>query len=125
MDDLILVKKLSRAEVLEGTRTGRPKRTKFALRHYNEKGSCLLALPSDLYTDGDKAEFYMSNAGFAIQLTPDGSRLISGKKNTHTASVPKEIRDRISGLVEGSIELVPQEMPDRIYFFPFSQLSQQ
>jgi hypothetical protein len=125
MDELVLVKKLSRAEALEGNRTGRPPRTKFALRNYSHKNSCLLALPADVYQDGDKAEFYMSGAGFAIQLTPDGSRLITGKKNTRTASVPKEVRERISGWLEGSVELVPQVMPDRMYFFAFSQLSQQ
>jgi hypothetical protein len=123
MDDLILVRKLSRAEVLEGTRTGRPPRTKFALRNYGDKGTCLLALPSGLYREGDRAEFYLSGQGFAIQLTPDGSRLLTGKKNTRTASIPKEIRERLAGLLEGSAEIVPQEMGNRVYFFPFSQLS--
>ena len=125
MDDLVLVKKLSRAEILEGTRTGRPQRTKFSLRNYSSKSSCLLALPASVYQEGDKAEFYLSNHGFAIQLTPDGSRLITGKKNTRTASVPKEIRERLDGLVEGSVDMVPQEMPDRIYFFAFHQFLQQ
>lgn len=119
MDELVLVKKLSRAETLQGRRTGRPQRTKFSLRNYSSKGSCLLALPADIYQEGDKAEFYLSGQGFAIQLTPEGSRLITGKKNTRTASVPKEIRERLTGLVEGSIDVVPQEMPDRMYFFAF------
>lgn len=122
MDELVLVKKLSRAEALHGRRTGRPQRTKFSLRNYSSKGSCLLALPADIYQEGDKAEFYLSGQGFAIQLTPEGSRLITGKKNTRTASVPKEVRERLTGLVEGSIDMVPQEMPDRMYFFAFHQL---
>lgn len=122
MDELVLVKKLSRAEALQGRRTGRPQRTKFSLRNYSSKGSCLLALPADIYQEGDKAEFYLSGQGFAIQLTPEGSRLITGKKNTRTASVPKEVRERLTGLVEGSIDMVPQEMPDRMYFFAFHQL---
>jgi hypothetical protein len=125
LEDLILVKKMSRADILKNTRTGRPARTTFALRNYNSKGNCMLALPSDLYQDGDKAEFYMSGAGFAIQLSPEGSRLLTGKKNTRTASIPKEVRDRMVGMPEGSIELVPQVLPDRTYFFPFSQLLQQ
>ncbi len=125
MDDLVLVRKMSRAENLEGTRTGRPQRKKFSLRNYSSKGSCLLALPADIYQEGDHAEFYMSGQGFAIQLSSEGSRLISGKKNTRTASVPKEIRERLNGMVEGSVDLVPQEMPDRIYFFAFHQLLQQ
>lgn len=122
MDELVLVKKLSRSEALQGRRTGRPQRTKFSLRNYSSKGSCLLALPADIYQEGDKAEFYLSGQGFAIQLTPEGSRLITGKKNTRTASVPKEVRERLTGLVEGSIDMVPQEMPDRMYFFAFHQL---
>ena len=67
----------------------------------------------------------MSGQGFAIQLSPEGSRLITGKKNTRTASIPKELREKMNGMIEGSMELVPQEMPDRIYFFAFSQLLQQ
>ena len=125
MDDLVLIKKLSRAESLIGNRTGRPQRKNFCLRNYSSKGACLLALPANVYQDGDRAEFYMSGAGFAIQLTPDGSRLITGKKNTRTASIPKELREKMTGMIEGSMELVPQEMPDRIYFFAFHQLSQQ
>lgn len=121
MDDLVLIRKLSRAEFLKGNRTGRPQRKNFCLRNYNSKGACLLALPGNVYQEGDKAEFYMSGSGFAIQLTPDGSRLITGKKNTRTASIPKELRERMTGMIEGSIELEPQEMPDRMYFFPFSQ----
>lgn len=121
MDDLVLVRKLSRAEVLKGTRTGRPQRTNFSLRNYSGKGTCLLALPASVYKEGDCAEFYQSGQGFAIQLTPEGSRLITGKKNTRTVSVPKEIRERLDGLVEGSVDVVPQEMPDRIYFFAFHQ----
>ena len=119
MEDLVLVKKASRAEVLANARTGRPARTTFALRHYG--GNCILALPHGAYGEGDGIDFFMSSAGFAVQIGPDGSRTISGKKNSRTASVPLEVRKQLDGIEEGSRDLVASQRPDGIWFFPFAQ----
>lgn len=119
MDDLVLIHKASRAEVLKDARTGRPARKSFALRSYYN--ACILALPPGICDDGDKIDFLMSKSGFAIQIGPEASRAITGRKNTRTASVPIEIRKMFDSLPEGSHELIADERPDRIWFFPFSQ----
>jgi hypothetical protein len=119
MEDLVLVKRISRAEALENARTGRPARTTFALRHYG--GNCILALPHGSYSEGDGIDFYLSNAGFAVEIGPSGSRTISGKKNSRTAAVPLEVRKKLEGLAEGSRDLVASQRPDGIWFFPFAQ----
>lgn len=121
MEDLVLVKKSSRLEVLENARTGRPKRATFSLRFY--ANACMVAIPTSLCDEGDKADFYLSKSGFAIQIGPDCSRAISGRKSTKTASIPPEIRAKLDGAPEGSNDLICDERPDRIYFFPFSQFA--
>jgi hypothetical protein len=121
MDDLVLIKKASRAEVLENARTGRPKRSNFSLRHY--ANACMIAIPPDFHEDGDKADFYLSKVGFAIQIGKGCSRAISGRKSTKTASLPQEVRDALAGVPEGSHELIADVRPDGLYFFPFSQFS--
>jgi hypothetical protein len=119
MDDLVLVKKATRAEILENARTGRPSRTTFALRHYG--GNCILALPHGACGETDGIDFFLSNAGFAVQIGPDGERTISGKKNSRTAAVPLEVRKKLDGLADGSHELIADERPGGLWFFPFSQ----
>lgn len=121
MEDLVLVKKASRADVLANTRTGRPARSTFALRNY--KGTRILALPHGTYNEGDKIDFFLSGAGFAVQVGPEGSRSISGKKNSRTAAVPLEVGKKLEDVTEGSHTLVAQEMPDRMWFFSFSQFA--
>jgi hypothetical protein len=119
MDDLVLIPKATREEILRDARTGRPTRKTFALRHYSN--ACILALPPGICTDSDNVDFFMSKSGFAIQIGPEGGRAITGKKNTRTASVPIEIRKMFKNLVEGSHDLIADERADRIWFFPFSQ----
>lgn len=121
MDDLVLVRKVSRAEVLENARTGRPKRATFSLRHY--ANACMVAIPTALFEDGDKADFYLSKSGFAIQIGPDCSRAISGRKSTKTASVPTEVRAALDGVPEGSHDMVYDKRGHRLYFFPFNQFT--
>lgn len=119
MEDLVMIKKVSRAEALENARTGRPARTTFALRHYG--GNCIIALPHSTYGEGDGVDFFLSKSGFAVQIGPDGSRTISGKKNSRTAAVPLEIRKELEGLNEGSFDLVAEQRPNGMWFFPFAQ----
>ena len=119
MEDLVLVKKISRADALENARTGRPARTTFALRQYG--GNCILALPYGTYAEGDGIDFFLSKSGFAVQIGPDGSRTISGKKNSRTAAVPLEVRKELIGISEGSLELAAEQRQDGIWFFPFRQ----
>jgi hypothetical protein len=119
MDDLVLIHKASRAEILKDARSGRPARKTFALRHYYN--ACILALPPGICDGNDKVDFLMSKSGFAIQISPDAGRAITGKRNTRTASVPIEIRKMFKNLVEGSHDLIADERADRIWFFPFSQ----
>jgi bifunctional DNA-binding transcriptional regulator/antitoxin component of YhaV-PrlF toxin-antitoxin module len=121
MEDLVLIKKVSRAEVLENTRTGRPPRATFSLRLY--ANACLLAIPVGLCNDGDRADFYLSKSGFAVEIGPDCSRSISGRRSTRTASLPAEVREALAGVAEGSHSLICDERPDRMYFFPFSQFA--
>lgn len=121
MEDLVLIKKVSRAEVLENTRTGRPPRATFSLRLY--ANAALLAIPVGLCSDGDRADFYMSKSGFAVQIGPDCSRSISGRRSTRTASLPPEVREALAGVAEGSHSLICDDRPDRMYFFPFSQFT--
>lgn len=119
MNDLILVPKSSNAQTLEGSRTGRPSRKKFGLRHYWK--SCTLALPPGTCEDGDRIDFFMSKTGFAIQIGPSGGRSISGKKNTRTATVPIEIYRMISHVKEGAQDLVSEDRQQKMWFFPFNQ----
>jgi hypothetical protein len=119
MEDLVLIKKVSRADVLENARTGRPKRVTFSLRHY--ANASMIAVPPGSCSEGDNADFYLSKSGFAIQIGPECSRSISGRKSTRTASLPPEIRTALDNVPEGSHDLICEERPDRIYFFPFSQ----
>ena len=120
MEDLVLVKKMSRAEVVKNARMGRPIRETFALRHY--ANACIIAIPSSVCADKDRAEFYLSKVGFAIRISPDGSRAISGRKSARSASIPLEIRDTLSGVTMGTHELITDPRSDGLYFFPFSQL---
>lgn len=124
MDDLVLVKKMTAGERNQlGMNIGRPNRTTFALRHYSEK-SFMLAIPSQIVQPGDGVEFFMSSTGFAIQLSPEGSRKLSGKRGASTANIPLEVRQHLSSAPAGSIDLnVVEEMPNRTWFFPFSQIS--
>ena len=119
MDDLVLVVKKTTPEGI--VRTGRPARNSFALRKY--PGNCVIAVPPGIIQDGDRAEFYMSASGFAIQFTPSGSRAVSKKQGERTrmVSVPVEVSKHLQDVPDGPMELIVDERPDRLYFFPFSQ----
>lgn len=118
MDDLVLVPKIPHSA--RGQRQGRPARVEFALRNYGEL--CVVALPRHLVHDGDGAEFYQSSKGFAVQITPDGSRKISSKKNNMSATMPKEIRSMVSGLFQGTITVPHTAMPNNTFFFSYADI---
>ena len=123
MEDLVLVRKVSIGERIKGNpNSGRPVRSVFALRKYS-KSNFILAFPTNLAQQGDCAEFYVSSTGFAVQITPEGSRKLTGKKGAYTANIPTEMRERLQGAPDGSSDLICDERPDRLYFFPFSQFA--
>jgi hypothetical protein len=122
MSDLVLVSKRSVAEVLDESRTGRKARESFAIRTYAAGKSALLVVPSTLVNPDDKAEFYQSESGFAVKLTPDGDRSVSQKKNARTINIAVEIKNKIN-IPIGTTDLKVEDRGDRMWFFPFSQFS--
>jgi hypothetical protein len=92
----------------------------FALRNYGDL--CFVALPRHMVQEGDGAEFYKSSKGFAIQITPDGSRKISTKKNNMSATLPKEIREQISGMFKNTITVPHAVLANSTYFFAFDDI---
>ena len=122
MDDLVMIQKIGKTEAQKESRMGRPIRLSFALRNY--VNACLLSLPAAVVTPDDKVDFLMSKAGFAVQIGPEGSRAISGKRSTRTASVPPEIRIHLKHVPEGSHDLIADDRGDNLFFFPFSQFAQ-
>ena len=118
MDDLVLVPKVPHGA--RGPRQGRPARVDFALRNYGEL--CIVALPRHLVRDGDGAEFYKSSKGFAVQISANGSRKISNKKNNMSATMPKEIRNMVNGLFQGTITVPHTAMPNNTFFFAYADI---
>lgn len=118
MDDLVLVPKVPHGA--RGPRQGRPARVDFALRNYGEL--CIVALPRHLVRDGDGAEFYKSSKGFAVQISASGSRKISNKKNNMSATMPKEIRNMVNGLFQGTITVPHTAMPNSTFFFAYADI---
>ena len=118
MDDLVLVPKVPHGA--RGPRQGRPARVDFALRNYGEL--CIVALPRHLVRDGDGAEFYKSSKGFAVQISANGSRKISNKKNNMSATMPKEIRNMVNGLFQGTIKVPHTVMPNSTFFFAYADI---
>lgn len=119
MDDLVLVAKVPHGA--RGQRSGRPARVTFALRNYGDL--CFVALPRHLVRDGDGAEFYKSSKGFAIQISANGSRKISSKKNNMSATVPLEIRTLIGSSFNGTITVPHTPMPNSTFFFSFDDIA--
>jgi hypothetical protein len=119
MDDLVLVQRIGKAGGPNPTRMGRPIRLSFALRNY--VSVCQLSLPVAVVNDGDAVDFYLSKAGFAVKIGPEGSRAITGKRSSRTASVPPEIRVHLKRVSEGSHDLIADDRGGNLFFFPFSQ----
>lgn len=118
MDDLVLVPKIPHSA--RGPRQGRPARATFALRYYGDL--CFVALPYHLVREGDGAEFFKSSKGFAIQIIANGSRKISNKKNSMSATVPLEIREQIAGIFSGTITVPHKALPNSTFFFSFDDI---
>lgn len=121
MEDLVLIKKNTRNEILKNARMGRPARTTFSLRHYAD--TTLLAIPPGFVQPGDNVDFYMSKTGFAIDIGPLCERAISGRKGTSTVSAPKELHDALTGIPVGSRDVSYITLDDGKLFFPFITIS--
>lgn len=119
MDDLVLVPKIPHGA--RGQRQGRPARVEFALRNYGEL--CFVALPRHLVQDGDGAEFFKSSKGFAVQISASGSRKISHKKNNMSVTMPKEIRETIGSIFQGTITVPHTAMSNSTFFFNYADIS--
>lgn len=119
MDDLVLVPKIPHGA--RGQRQGRPARVEFALRNYGEL--CFVALPRHLVRDGDGAEFFKSSKGFAVQISASGSRKISHKKNNMSVTMPKEIRETIGSIFQGTITVPHTAMSNSTFFFNYADIS--
>jgi len=120
MIELVHIPKVPMGDRARGANHGRPARVDFALRNYGT--ICLLALPRHILQDGDGAEFFGSSDGFAIQLSPNGTRKLSNKRNTFAATLPLQIRTYVTAVVKGSITVPHTEMPDRTYFFAYADI---
>jgi hypothetical protein len=121
MDDLVLIPKVSAGQRNQSSRHGRPKRVTFALRNYGT--TCFVAIPDNIHTDGDKVDFYKSSKGFAIQLSPSGTRKVTHRKTNITATLPMEIRTLLNGMFAGSITVPHTAMPNNTFFFSFSDIA--
>lgn len=121
MDDLILVSKQITAEDHGSKSNGRPLSNTFSLRSYDGGNNVILSLLPTLVKDGDRIDFYLSNAGFAVMITPKGERSITKSNKARTAGVPMAVRNRLT-LPEGTTKVrVYEDRGDGLYFFPFSQ----
>jgi len=119
MEGMVLV---SKADSLNGSgslRMGRPKRTNFCIRKNGKIYT--LGIPKGFFVDGDKANFFVSQDGFAVSISPDGERAISGKATSPHTLVPRIIADQIDKIKEGTTNLVCQDQGNQTWFFPFSQ----
>ncbi len=102
-------------------RLGRPRRETFALRSYNAGSTMILTVLPHLVTEVDKIDFYVSDSGFAVMISPKGERSISKSHNNRNAGVPLAVRTKLK-LPEGTTDItVVEDRGDGLYFFPFSQ----
>lgn len=123
MEDLVLVRRIPKAELAKMSGSlGRPIRENFCLRKYSK--TILVVVPPGHFNEGDRVDFYLSKSGsgFAIRVYPGGSRALSGKKGSRTASVPFDMRDKFDGIADGSYELESEEREPGLWFFYFNNI---
>ena len=116
MDKLVLVSTLNSYGVHSA---GRPGRMAFGLRKY--RGTYRVFIPHQLCEEGDRADFLASKDGFAIRFSQNGQRAVSGKNTLRVVSVPKQISKHLEKIPDHVVDLTSEELPDRTWFFPFSQ----
>lgn len=116
MDDMVLVSTRNTAG-LSGA--GRPTRKNFCLRKYGHIHT--LGIPHHVCDEGSRADLMVSSDGFAIKFNEDGERMVNGTRTVRNTMIPKAIWKHIHNFQEGVTELVSEELPDRTWFFPFSQ----
>ena len=121
MEGMVLVSKVNGAAGLGGSGRGRPKRTNFCMRRYGKVYK--LSIPNGVSDGSDRIHFFLSPDGFAISITPNGERAISGGATNHTATIPRIIGKHMYNTKRGVTELICTEYQNRTWFFPFSQFS--
>lgn len=123
MDGMVLVSKTDSSNGSGSLRLGRPKRTGFCVRRNGK--IYMLGIPKIFFGKDDRINFFMSENGFAVTICPTGERAISGKATTPHTLIPRIIADKMTGVTDGTTNLVSEERPDKTWFFPFSQFSAQ
>jgi hypothetical protein len=121
MDGMVLVSKADSSNGSGSLRTGRPKRTGFCVRRNGK--IYMLGIPKSFFGKDDHANFFLSEDGFAVNISPNGERAISGKSTSPHTLIPRVISDQITGIDDGTTELVFEERPNHTWFFPFSQFT--
>jgi len=119
MKGMVLVSKADSSNGLGGLRLGRPKRTGFCVRRSDK--IYMLGIPKSFFGKDDRANFFVSQDGFAVNISPDGERAISGKLSTPHTLIPRIIANQMESIADGTTNLVSEELPDKTWFFPFSQ----
>ena len=123
MDHLVHVPKQTIAGGDNKRSKGRPRRVYFALRSYDGGELVHLAIPPHLVEDGERIDFYISKAGFAVLISYGGERSITKSNNSRSAVVPLEVRSLIA-LPAGTTDItVVERREDKMFFFPLSQFS--
>ena len=122
MDGMVLVSKADSSNGSGSLRTGRPKRTGFCVRRNGK--IYMLGIPKSFFGKDDSINFFLlPDNGFAVNISHDGERAISGKSTSPHTLIPRIIADQITGIPDGTTELVFEERPDHTWFFPFSQFT--
>ncbi len=122
MDGMVLVSKTDSSNGSGSLRPGRPKRTSFCVRRSGKK--YMMGIPKGLFDEGDSINFFLlPDNGFAVNISPNGERAISGKSTSPNTLIPRVIADKLISISDGTTELVAEERPDRTWYFPFSQFS--
>ena len=121
MEGMVLISKSDSSGGSGKIRPGRPKRTGFCVRRHGK--IYMLGIPKSFFGKDDRANFFMSQDGFAVNISPNGERAISGKSTSPHTLIPRVIADHITGIDDGTTELVFEERPDHTWFFPFSQFT--
>ena len=123
MEQLVQVPRQSRSDGDKRSK-GRPRRVTFAVRSYDGGELVHLAIPPHLVEDGERIDFYVSKAGFAVMISYEGERSITKSNKSRSAVVPAEVRSLMT-LPAGTTEItVVEHMEDKMFFFPFSQFGQ-
>ena len=120
MEGMVLISKADSSNGSDNVRLGRPKRTGFCVRRNGK--IYMLGIPKSFFGKDDSINFFLlPDNGFAVNISPNGERAISGKLTSPHTLIPRIIADQMAGIPDGTTELVSEERPNRTWYFPFDQ----